>query len=243
MSDDEKILQRVRDLLRLAHGNENVHEAAAAAARAQALMTRHQISEAEVRASGIVDVEDVGKLVLDERGQVTHWRGRIAAGVADANGCYACWEVVREIRRGRFRQTGVALQMYGKPSAVDASKHLYLALVRMCDADTRAAMKGAGRSATHAYRLGWATAVADRLVDEALRIRSEHAGTAIVKVPDCDLAREAAEADNGGTIGSTNTPGHSDRDAFRKGLADGSEARLGDAPRVGSGTPAMTAGG
>ena len=55
--DRDKLLDRIKRLLRLAESS-NVHEAASAAARAQELMSRHRIEAASLEAdstAGIVD--------------------------------------------------------------------------------------------------------------------------------------------------------------------------------------------
>ena len=83
---DEKIIERVRKLLELAHGNTSVSEAANAASAAQTLMSRHAISEAMLGKSSTEPEEQIEQDLLHSGKQNTTWRGGLAMAICAANG-------------------------------------------------------------------------------------------------------------------------------------------------------------
>jgi hypothetical protein len=90
LSHDPAVLGRVRKLLALA-GSPNVHEAASAAAAAQALVERHRLAdllsaEADVAADPVTD----GRAApLEAARRLRRWKIVLAAGLAEANACLA----------------------------------------------------------------------------------------------------------------------------------------------------------
>ena len=151
----DKLLQRVRKLLALAD-SPNVHEAAAAAARAQALITEHRLerwmqAEAAVRADPITDGRDQP---LDTAKRIRKWKGVLANILADANDCVA-W-----IGRNQGKQ---ALYIIGRSEDRDAVTLLWNALAKRIE--WLSATEGPGRSrAWHeAFRIGAASAIAEQL--------------------------------------------------------------------------------
>ena len=86
----DAVLTRVEKLLALATSN-NVHEAGAAAARAQALIAEHRLASLlEARAAGAgMGPDPVGDEVVERARRPRAWRGVLAQGLAAANGCVA----------------------------------------------------------------------------------------------------------------------------------------------------------
>jgi hypothetical protein len=154
MTEQEKILVRVRNLLKLAEGGSNENESASAAAAAQKLIERHKLDAAMLDASGDegrIDEEEVRDCEdpLDKSKSKIAWKGRLASGIARANSCRIYWQ-------------GGAIQIVGAPSNVGTVRYLYSYFVREAD---RLAKKyaGNGRAWMHAWRVGLADTIAARL--------------------------------------------------------------------------------
>lgn len=171
---DDKILDRVRKLLELAH-SDNVNEAGNAAARAQELMSRHNISEAMLTPAGAPE-EQPEEDLLFVAGAYQRWRGSLAVVMGEANQCLV------------FR-TGPALRIVGRPSDVQTVRYLFVYVVReierLCkfDADLRG---NPGKTWCNNYKHGASNEVARRLRESAREAR----------------AAMRREADAGDTLGS-----------------------------------------
>ncbi len=86
----DAVLLQVEKLLALATSN-HVHEAAAAAARAQALIAQHRLeSLVAARAAGAgAGPDPVEDQLLERARRPRAWRGVLAQGLAEANACVA----------------------------------------------------------------------------------------------------------------------------------------------------------
>jgi len=84
MTELQAVLLRVEKLLALATSS-NVHEAAAAAARAQALIAAHRL-EGLLAAKQADDVE-IGEEPIERARRPRAWRGVLASGLAEQSGC------------------------------------------------------------------------------------------------------------------------------------------------------------
>jgi hypothetical protein len=89
-------LLTVRKLLALSQSS-HVHEAAAAAARAQALIERYRLQEM-IEAEQAAAAEPVDEELLDVARRTRRWRTVLAAALADVNGCLV---FTREVGRER----------------------------------------------------------------------------------------------------------------------------------------------
>ena len=149
------VLDRVRKLLALA-GSPNLHEAAAAAAAAQALIERHRLQTFldAVADDAANPVTDGREAPLDSARKVRPWKVALAAGLARANGGVAYTECVgnRDV-----------LLVAGRAADRAAVAALYEALARRIE--WLSATHGAGRPrAWHeAFRVGAAETVVARL--------------------------------------------------------------------------------
>jgi hypothetical protein len=86
VSGDPDVVDRVRKLLALAT-SPNVHEAAAAAARAQALISRHRLEH--LLAPDPDPVTDGASEPLEVARKLRRWRVVLASGLAEVNSCVA----------------------------------------------------------------------------------------------------------------------------------------------------------
>ena len=179
------VLDRVRKLLALAT-SPNVHEAAAAAAAAQALIEQHRIEGLiAALADGAADPITDGREAPLERGRrLRRWKLVLAAGLADANGCVAY--TAEDPSRG-----DTLLLLVGRTADRAAVSTIWDWLVQRLE--WLSATEGPGRSrAWHeAFRIGAADVVVDRLAAVAGAEAPHIPPEALVRV---SAAREAERA-------------------------------------------------
>jgi hypothetical protein len=117
------VIERVAKLRRLATSS-NVHEAAAAAAAADRLMTEHGIAEASLEAAGETPAEPVTEasdpIATWARGRMAHWQHQLAYRLTLHYGCEA-WQ--------EHRYASVSLRIVGRPSDVASVRYMYSWLV------------------------------------------------------------------------------------------------------------------
>ena len=155
MSEQEKILDRVRKLLELAK-SDNVNEAANAAAQAQTLMSRHAIDDAMLTTQTADEAIETDILSAAEGRKLATWRWQLASALCYVNQCkgYASGANKSEIR------------IIGRPS--DAAKARYIfthvagEIERLCKQEGEA--RGTpGKTWYNNFRIGAAEVVANRL--------------------------------------------------------------------------------
>lgn len=177
MTEKEKILTRVRNLLKLAEGGANEHEAAAAASAAQKLIEAHKLDEAMLDASadeGREPEEPVREWEdpLDAAKSKIAWKGSLASGIARANGARIFWR-------------GPSIRIVGAPSNVATVRYLYMYFVREIERLAKQ-YAGNGRSWMHAWRCGVADMISTRLKEARNEARTEAqaatTGTALARV-------------------------------------------------------------
>lgn len=86
----DALLQKIAKLLSLAGDKANEHEAAVAAAHAQRLLHEHNLSVAEVEASGKAKAAPVGERAMGrvvKSGSGTGWRSQLAQAIATTGYC------------------------------------------------------------------------------------------------------------------------------------------------------------
>jgi hypothetical protein len=166
-TETEKILEKVRNLLRLAGDKGNENEAAAAAAAAQKLIERHRLDMAMLEvADDLPTAEDIRECEdpLDRGKAVVAWKGALASGLSLANGCRIFW------RRG-------SIVIVGAGSDVQTVRYLYAYFVREVDRLAKQ-YAGNGKSWLHAWRVGCASTISKRLKEAAEEARAEARGEA-----------------------------------------------------------------
>jgi len=151
--DREKLLDRIRRLLRLAESS-NPHEAATAAATAQALMDRHRVEAAALDDSvdpGIVDHRDAP---LESSKRLRPWKIELAAVLARSNDCRIY------VLEGRATDD---LVLVGRPEDAEFVRLLYVDMVKRVEALTRRHGAGRDRAFCNGFRLGVVTTLEERL--------------------------------------------------------------------------------
>lgn len=192
---NEKLLDRVRKLLRLAEGTSNPNEAAAAAAAAQKIITEHNLGivsldEAEAVAEELDDgpiramffngYGDAANEVFRTRRPL--WAGQLAGSIAKVNGCSVYWT------RDHNKKWHVA--WVGRKADTATSVYLWRYLCRQVNEITAKQTQGRGRDYAASFRQGMVYTLGARLTaahDEAKRGAQQqafaHGGeNAIVKI-------------------------------------------------------------
>lgn len=167
--DRDKLLDRIRRLLRLA-ASPNVHEAAVAAATAQELMARHRIEAASLEtdpaAHGVVDHRDSP---LESSKRLREWKLQLADAIARANGC-------RIYLRERGKLEDVVL--VGRADDAELVRMLYGDLVKRVESLTRRHGEGRDRDFCKAFRLGAVTTLSERFTLAERSTRAKALGAA-----------------------------------------------------------------
>lgn len=174
MTEQEKVLDKVRKLFRLAEKNSNAEEAAAAMAKAQELLLRHKLDAAmleEPAAEAVSDQHDPLEGLLSA---AKHWRGRLAVILGQHN-------AVRMVTRHG------ALMAVGTASNVATVRYLYgyctMEIERLMREWAARTGNRVGTTACNSFRQGAVDGVADSLNRMKAAVRQQYAGTqALVRV-------------------------------------------------------------
>jgi hypothetical protein len=231
----EKVLDRVRKLLKLAESS-NVHEAANAAARAQALMERHRIDAAALDDAEPESIGDYPDEPLESSRRIPRWKLGLAATVARLGGC-------RVYLSGHGDRRAVIL--VGRADDAAAVRLLYAHLCRELDRLTRKLGHGRGRKWCTAFRLGAVATVVERLEqaqaeahraaraearqqveagDRGALARIEHG---LARLKELDAALDAWMRDNLDLRRRRPRTVRADADAYAQGRAAGHSVALG----------------
>lgn len=186
--DTAALLDRVRKLLALAT-SPNVHEAALAAARAQALIEQHRLdgllaAEAELAAELAADPITDGRDAPLERGRrIRKWKSALASGLAEANGCVAYTAAVG----GETH-----LLLAGRAADREAVAAIWEWLVRRIEWLSATAGPGQPREWHEAFRIGAAESVCERLAAAVVDTRAALGTVALARVEPLQAERAAA---------------------------------------------------
>lgn len=139
------IEDKVRKLIRLAGGTSNIHEAATAFARAQALATAHglnldDLGDDEESKQPPREVEEVEQRYLERWKKAVFWKIILAGAVSRANNCQHCYESGSRPTQTMDGFEGGAIA-YGQPSDLDTVEYIYQAIRNEVDQMAKAAVK------------------------------------------------------------------------------------------------------
>jgi hypothetical protein len=166
-SSFEKVLSKIRKLLKLSEGTDNKEESASAAAMAAQIMERHNIMEADLP-TGDERVKPIREYVGEYNKQMIGWKGRLACILADAFGCAARW---RSVEHYGVRYVRVA--MAGRPDDVKACSLAWDFCEREIARLSLRAAKGRGRTFGNNYRLGCVDAIRQSIKEEKAALHEE----------------------------------------------------------------------
>jgi len=237
-----QIINKVKKLLRLADGQANEHESAAALAQAQRLIAKHAIEQAMLDESADVD-EDLGPLKawedpLEAGGRrLQRWKYSLAYAIASRNGCH-------------IYARGGSLMIIGRASDASTVRYLYDYARRQMDRLGKQ-YKGNGRTWIHNWRLGVIDTISRKLREEQRAAEQEvrGGGAAIVKVDNAiakvrarkheaiAYGREKLRLRAGSQSSYRSSPG-----ARLRGRQDGEAIHVGRSPALGRGGSTLEKG-
>lgn len=168
---DRNIQRRLAKLLALATSS-NVHEAAAAAGRAQQLITEHRL-QAWVAQTESDPIRDARDQPLTRAKRLRKWKSVLASSLADVNGCVAY-----------TADSGgeSAIVLVGRSRDREAVSALWEWLVPRIE--WLSATHGAGQTKKwhEAFRIGAAVTVAERLAAGSQQAHAQIEASALVRV-------------------------------------------------------------
>ncbi len=167
----EKTLDRVRKLLRMAADTSSPHEAAIAAGRARKLIDKYQISDLDL--TSVEDAEFGEQDVSMGTRSVVTWKSILAAAVSTHNDVKVILTTFSGVKNIRF--SGFLIDAI---CATEEYKYL------TTQADKQAIRFNTGRADRNAYRLGCATGVSKHvreLIKEREKLKTTN-GTELVVV-------------------------------------------------------------
>lgn len=172
----EKALDRVRKLLALAT-SPDVHEAATAAAQAQALITRHRLEQwldAERDAADDPDpIADATDTPLEVARKLRPWKVALACALADVNGC-----VAYTLDRGDTQ----AIALVGRARDRAAVETLWAWAVKRVEWLSATHGEGKSRKWHEAFRVGAVDVLARRLGEAAKGAREASTGAELATI-------------------------------------------------------------
>lgn len=230
----EEAIQKVQKLMALA-GSDNVHEAAAAAARAQEILRRYEIDAAMLSTAAAEPEEDIEDFMKkgapldgDKYGKAVNWKATLANVISSNHQC-------------KTFTSGGAINIIGQPSLVETVRYIYAMLVEEIDKLTDKNGKGCGRTWRNNYRYGAVAAIREKFeeanVKVAKEIRAENAGNpnalvrvenALTKIED----RKFAVADfvkKNYKLHSRSDSSRGDHGAYNQGKKDGKSINVNSA--------------
>lgn len=221
MTSPPPALARVRKLLALAT-SPNPHEAALAAARAQALIEAHRLQawlDAERREQEDPDpIVDAQGEPLEVGRRIRKWKVVLASTLAEANGCIA-------YTRDRGREQAIVL--VGRARDRAAVVELWGWLVRRVEWLSATHGTGRDRQWHEAFRIGVVDAIAERLRAGNEEARAELDATALVVVePAAAAHREALDRVAEGLGLGAGRAVRVDARAWQRGKAAGGDVEL-----------------
>lgn len=211
---DDKIIDRIKKLLGMAHGRGTTPaEAASFAAEAQRLMAQHGLDSATVMARGLAKGHEhdgpVGAHRASEKTSRRRiiWQGRLASTIAECGGGDMYWQNDWIYENGQ-RIVSVSTMFIGRPTQVEGWRVMYEWLCDEVDHLCKSALVDLpswenSRNYANAFRLGAVDTICRRLRDSA---RNQH--IEFEKLAEEELAETIVRPDG------TNAMVHVRRDAL-----------------------------
>lgn len=220
----EKIINQIKKLLALAE-SANENEASVAAAKAQEMMMRYNLTLSSIGESSEEDIS-ISETTLDEWGRHISWRSILITGVSRSNYCDAILVTAKGMQ---------AVKLIGRSTNASIATSMYEYLAKTID---RLALQADGnRGYKNSFRLGCASRIAQRLLDQMEAQRKDGvAGTSttdgvsaiVVKAMTDKLLAEVKDymRSNYPRMRSANRATVSSSDGFAAGKAAGDRVSL-----------------
>jgi hypothetical protein len=234
VSSLESIIAKIKALRALATSS-NVHEAAAAAAQAEALLQNHRLDEAALEAHGppTESAEQASEPLAWHKQHLSWWRVALGGVLVKSHGCTG-YVTTREGRRCQV--------IVGRPSDIATVRYLYAWLsteiARLCEAHGR----GRGRSWRHSFCMGAVSVIGEAMSSAKTEARQAATSTALVALDNRDREARALLQRLEPNLRQARGGGSRDRDAYARGQEAGRSIHLGGAIPGASSAPMLGAG-
>ncbi len=156
-----EIKKKIQKLLALAKGSTSENESAQAFARAQSLMEKHEILEAEL---GETVLEDIEEQDVESGQRLASWKKALAHTLARHTGCYSwthgTWE-------------GKTIRVTGRKSDLDRFNLLFSECAIAINRLAKQHARGKGRSFGAGFRYGVVAILAKEAAEERRKLREE----------------------------------------------------------------------
>ena len=237
MSNMQSVIDRINKLRALA-ASTTPNEAAAAAAAADALISKHQLTEAQLIISGSKNDESI-EIIRDhlhESGRVMLWIRELAHTLCDHYGCTYYIHTIFDPNKvaaknaNAKRATYKAFVLVGRRSDAEIVRYFFDWLRIVVDELVKKNARGQGMQYSQNYARGVVNGIRLQLKSERDKLVSEAAAanqsTAMVL-----MSNRAAEAEKFMRAAIKLTSGQgsklgNDRDAFESGTEQGKQIRL-----------------
>ncbi|WP_264189801.1 DUF2786 domain-containing protein [Yersinia bercovieri] len=143
ISDNKKLLRRIRKLMALGTRNNNAYEAARAVRLAQVLMQRHNLSQDDVEISAVH--EQVSYQVFTDAYSIPGWLNALAAVVCMATGCRCWFSWYHTVNRAGQPRPRRSLHFYGLNERPEVALYVFTVLSRQLRDATEFHMRTAYR--------------------------------------------------------------------------------------------------
>jgi hypothetical protein len=170
--DIQSIIERVRKLLALSQ-SDNANEAAAATAKANALIDQYRISVEQIGEAE--DPLSIETEPLYQGDRIMAWRKLLAVRLSRHYGCYH-WN--------NKTANGLKLMIAGRKSDVAVLRYMFAYITSECERIGVKECKGRGRSYAESYRQGFVAGVTDKLAESRKQAAADTADgqTSLVKL-------------------------------------------------------------
>jgi hypothetical protein len=200
---DNAILAKIAGLLKLAEKNNNANESASAAAAAQALLSKHRLTIADLGAmpGAVKEAPGVNENPLLTANRIAQWRTDLASAVCKANGCHYYFSKVF-VRTGHGetrsrREYEVSIKLIGRSSDVEVVRYFYTYLEREVERLSAIAFAAGGiegKRGGNSFKVGCVMTLATRLAESVRAARMEAGEAAQAKGEDGTMAMVRLDA-------------------------------------------------
>ena len=229
---NDKVIDKIQKLLALAESS-NVNEAASAAARAQELMTKHQIELADLQAlTPGLELEEIVNAELFSEKSMINWKVALAAGIAKANDCSV---YSARYKNARNKLVEVKSNFVGRKSALETVRYFYGYLVNQVNfLASQVRGPDVDRAYLNAFRLGAVAKITTRLLAarDAAKVGASGSALAVIN-KDSERVQAVLDKMN---LKSGASPSIKDTEGFAAGI------RAGDTVKLDKSGPALQSG-
>lgn len=234
----DNIIEKIKKLLDLSK-SKNIHEAAAAAKAAEALISKYRISEAELSSSDTesLPVEDIN--ILYETARVVSWKSSLAIRLAKHYGCAIFNDAL--LRASKSGQKVSRYRLVGQQSDLDLTRFMFGWLTSEIERLCKYNCRGQGHIVAQSYCEGAVKGVLMQLQEakDLAKKVAEEAGQsmALIKLDNRESqALNVLNSLHNLRKSSSKSHRHLDSDAFHQGVEHGKSMHIASGLKEGSST-------